>query len=148
MVTWHFAVCGLQFPMKNLMLKVPNDRGQHQRVVRLKRCLLTESWLYSKIFSNTNFFSIPLKKKTIEQGNSWTETERKKFSGMLIAHFWCVKFKKKISWVWSHFFSYSKVEFTTVKTFSNVTGFSHFTMVNTDLVRCGGNGGRMKQSLL
>ena len=42
------------------------------------------------------------------------------------------------------FFYYSKVEFTTVNTFSNVTGFSHFTMVNTDLVCCGGNGGRMK----
>lgn len=49
-------------------------------------------------------------------------------------------------WLWSHlgFFYYSKVEFTTVNTFSNVTGFSHFTMVNTDLVCCGGNGGRMK----
>ena len=48
--------------------------------------------------------------------------------------------------LWSHlgFFYYSKVEFTTVNTFSNVTGFSHFTMVNTDLVCCGGNGGRMK----
>ena len=42
------------------------------------------------------------------------------------------------------FFYYCKVEFTTVNTFSNVTGFSHFTMVNTDLVCCGGNGGRMK----
>ena len=41
-------------------------------------------------------------------------------------------------------FYYRKVEFTTVYTFSNVTGFSHFTMVNTDLVCCGGNGGRMK----
>ena len=40
-----------------------------------------------------------------------------------------------------------KVEFTTVNTFSNVTGFSHFTMVNTDLVCCGGNGGRMKAKL-
>ena len=49
-------------------------------------------------------------------------------------------------WLWSHlgFFYYSKVEFTTLNTFSNVTGFSHFTMVNTDLVCCGGNGGRMK----
>ena len=49
-------------------------------------------------------------------------------------------------WLWSHlgFFYYSKVEFTTVNTFSNVTGFSHFTMVNTDLVCCRGNGGRMK----
>ena len=49
-------------------------------------------------------------------------------------------------WLWSHlgFFYHSKVEFTTVNTFSNVTGFSHFTMVNTDLVCCGGNGGRMK----
>ena len=49
-------------------------------------------------------------------------------------------------WLWSHlsFFYYSKVEFTTVNTFSNVTGFSHFTMVNTDLVCCGGNGGRIK----
>ena len=49
-------------------------------------------------------------------------------------------------WLWSHlgFFYYSKVVFTTVNTFSNVTGFSHFTMVNTDLVCCGGNGGRMK----
>ena len=36
------------------------------------------------------------------------------------------------------------VEFTTVNAFSNVTGFSHFTMVNTDLICCGGNGGRMK----
>ena len=41
-------------------------------------------------------------------------------------------------------FYYSKVEFTTVDTFSNVTSFSHFTMLNTDLVCCGGNGGRMK----
>ena len=51
-----------------------------------------------------------------------------------------------LEWLWSHlgFFYYSKVEFTTVNTFSNVTGFSHFTMVNTDLVCCGGNGGRMK----
>ena len=24
-VTWQFAVCGLQFPTKNVMLKVPND---------------------------------------------------------------------------------------------------------------------------
>ena len=40
------------------------------------------------------------------------------------------------------------VEFTTVNTFSNVTGFSHFTMLNTDLVCCGGNGGRMKANLL
>ena len=49
-------------------------------------------------------------------------------------------------WLWSHlgFFYYSKVEFTTVSTISNVTGFSHFTMVNTDLVCGGGNGGRMK----
>ena len=36
------------------------------------------------------------------------------------------------------------VEFTTVNAFSNVTGFSHFTMVNTDLICCGGKGGRMK----
>ena len=42
------------------------------------------------------------------------------------------------------FFYYSKVEFTTVNMFSNVTGFSHFTIVNTDLVCCSGNGGRMK----
>ena len=52
----------------------------------------------------------------------------------------------KTHWLWSHlgFFYYSKVESTTVNTFSNVTGFSHFTMVNTDLVCCGGNCGRMK----
>ena len=51
-------------------------------------------------------------------------------------------------WLWLHlgFFYYSKVEFTTVNTFSNVTGFSHFTMLNTDLVCCGG--GRMKANLL
>ena len=56
------------------------------------------------------------------------------------------RFEEYIHWLWSHlgFFYYSKVEFTTVNTFSNVTGFSYFTMVNTDLVCCGGNGGRMK----
>ena len=41
-------------------------------------------------------------------------------------------------------FYYSEVEFTTVNTFSTVTGFSPFTMVNTDLVCCGGNSVRMK----
>ena len=30
MVTWYFAVCGLPFPMKNLMLKVPIDRVEPQ----------------------------------------------------------------------------------------------------------------------
>ena len=64
-----------------------NDRGQHQRVVRLKRCLLRASWLYSKFISN------PLEKKTIAQSNSWTDTERKKSCQMLIAHFWSVKLK-------------------------------------------------------
>ena len=56
-----------------------------------------------------------------------------------------IKFEHFIG-LWSHlaFFDYSKVDFTTVNTFSNVTGFSHFNMVNTDLVCCGGNGGRMK----
>ena len=49
-------------------------------------------------------------------------------------------------WLWSHLgiFYHSKGEFTTVNTFSNVTGFSHFTMVNTDLVCCSGSGGGMK----
>ena len=56
-----------------------------------------------------------------------------------------IKFKHFIG-LWSHlgFFDYSKVDFTAVNTFSNVTGFSHFNMVNTDLVCFGGNGGRMK----
>ena len=64
-----------------------NDRGQHQRVVRPKRCLLRESWLHSKFISN------PLEKKKIAQSNSWTDTERKKSCQMLIAHFWRVKLK-------------------------------------------------------
>ena len=53
-------------------------------------------------------------------------------------------------WLWSHlgFFYYSKVEFTTLNTFSNVTGFSHVTVVNTDLVCYGGNGSRMKAKLV
>ena len=35
------------------------------------------------------------------------------------------------------------VEFTIVNAFSNVTSFSHFTMVNTDLICCGGNGSKL-----
>ena len=62
---------------------------------------------------------------------------------------WQDGWKKKMLWVilavvTLGLFYYSKVEFTTVDTFSNVTSFSHFTMLNTDLVCCGGNGGRMK----
>ena len=49
-------------------------------------------------------------------------------------------------WLRSHlsFFYHSKRKFTMVNGFSNVTGFSHFTMVNASLVCCVSNGGRMK----
>ena len=53
----------------------------------LKKCLLRESWLYSKCISNS------LEKKTIAQSNSWKDSERKKSCQMLIAHFWIVKLK-------------------------------------------------------
>ena len=43
------------------------------------------------------------------------------------------------------FFYHSKRKFTLVNGFFNVTGFSHFTMVNASLVCCVSlNGGRMK----
>ena len=42
------------------------------------------------------------------------------------------------------FFYYSKVKFTIVSVFFSVTGFSHFTMVNTRLACRVGNGGRIK----
>ena len=42
------------------------------------------------------------------------------------------------------FFYHSKRKFTMVNGFFNVTGFSHFTMVNASLVCCISNGGRMK----
>ena len=45
------------------------------------------------------------------------------------------------------FFYHSKRKFTMVNEFFNVTHFSHFTMVNTSLVCCVSNGGRMKAKL-
>ena len=43
------------------------------------------------------------------------------------------------------FFYYSKRKFTMVNRFCNVTGFSHFTIVNARLVCCvSSNGSRMK----
>ena len=52
----------------------------------------------------------------------------------------------EILWLRSHlsFFYHSKRKFTMVNRFFNVTGFSHFTMVNATLVCCVSNGGRMR----
>ena len=49
-------------------------------------------------------------------------------------------------WLRSHlsFFYHSKWTFTMVNRFFNVTGVSHFTMVNASLVCCVSNRGRMK----
>ena len=58
----------------------------------------------------------------------------------------CSQMPSYSKWLRSHlsFFYHSKRKFTMVNRFFNVTGFSHFTMVNATLVCCVSNGGGMK----